>query len=373
MKFALHVLRDLLQFATRKTLIFTVLLFGLTVCFSALIYLHGESLAGYKELDGIHWNLRHYVMYFNDSKLESIAEFIDCELCSKESLPAISRLYAHTYIHDGDYILTGYYGNSLGYVLETGKDFNSATNTDKPVLLANCLIDPEKLMNISDATFFILGQPYDVIGTGAFPVLSPVQGSPEIVNERNVILPWEEYKKIAESCATVDLYFESVLTDSQMEQIIDSFYSRFPEESISLPTPSETRNLYEIYLLLALIVLGAGLSLVNVFSFYKYWTDYNTKKHYIYMVCGCKNLWLYFHIVIQASVIASLSFGLGLLFYYLIMPLLAPLGYLYYKIDLINVFVLYLCCLALTYVFAHSIACKVSKSVKALRQALAQD
>ncbi len=140
-------------------------------------------------------------------------------------------------------------------------------------------------------------------------MLAYVQGSPDLFYERNAIVPWEEYKKIAGSCATVDLYFESALTDSQKEQILNTFYSHFPGELIDSPTPSARGNLMETYLFLSLVMLGIGLSLVNVFSFYKYWTDYNAKKYYTYMICGCTNIWLYSHIVIQAIVIASLSFG----------------------------------------------------------------
>lgn len=121
MKFVFHLFHDLLQFAQRKALIFFVLLLGLTVGFLVLTYLHGESLAGYKELDNIQWTLRRFTMYFNNSDLENIAEYIDNELCNNESLPGISRLYAHTYIGEGDYVLTGYYGNHFGYALETGQ------------------------------------------------------------------------------------------------------------------------------------------------------------------------------------------------------------------------------------------------------------
>lgn len=374
MKFIFHVIYDVIDFIKIKTLVFLVLLLGLTTCFSAFIYFHADNLAHYKELDSIHMNLRHFTLYFDNSNLKSVLQFIDQEIYTSNYLPEISRLYAHTYIEDGDYILTGYYGNSLGYVLETGRDFHSSINTERPVLLSSCLLGFDELMNISGAQFAIQGKQYNVIGTGVFPVMSPVKGSPELVNERNAIIPFEEYKKVAESCATVDFYFETALTESQLEQFNDKFYFLFPHESLSVPVPSNQKYLYDIYLLLLLIVLGAGLSLVNVFSFYKYWISYNTKKYYTYIICGCTRFWLYSHIVFEAIIITSLSFGLGLLVYHTISPLLIPLGYLYYRIDIGNIWILYICCLFLTLLFVHTIAWTVSRLMpQALRRQLARN
>ena len=374
MKFIFHVINDVIDFIRKKTLIFLVLLLGLTTCFSAFIYFHADNIAHYKELDSIQMNLRHFTMYFDNSNLKSVLQYIDHEICASYYLPEISRLYAHTYIEDGDYILTGYYGNSLGYVLETGRDFHSAFNTEMPVLLSSCLLDFDKLMNISGAQFAIQGNQYNVIGTGVFPVISPVKGSPELANERNAIIPFEEYKKVAGSCATVDFYFETALTESQIEQFNDKFYSLFPHESLLLPVPSDQKNLFEIYLLMLLIVLAVGLSLVNVFSFYRYWISYNTKKYYTYIICGCTGFWLYSHIIFEAIIITSLSFGLGLLVYHTISPLLIPLGYLYYRIDIGNIWILYFCCLFLTLLFAHTIAWTVSRQMpQALRRQLARN
>jgi hypothetical protein len=374
MKFIFHVIYDIIDFIKKKTLVFLVLLLGLTTCFSAFIYFHADNLARYKELDSVHMNLRHFTMYFENSNLKSVLQYIDQEIGSSNYLPEISRLYAHTYIEDGNYILTGYYGNSLGYALETGRDFHSATNTERPVLLSSCLLDFDKLMNISGAQFAIQGKQYNVIGTGVFPVMSPVKGSPEIVNERNAIIPLEDYKKVAGSCATVDFYFETTLTESQLDQFIDTFYTLFPHESLSFPVPSQQKYLYDIYLLLLLILLGAGLSLVNVFSFYRYWISYNTKKYYTYIICGCTRIWLYSHIVFEAIIITSVSFGLGLLVYHTISPLLIPLGYLYYRIDIGDIWILYICCLFLTLLFAHTIAWTVSRQMpQALRRQLARN
>ena len=227
MGFLLIVFNNLTFFIRKRTAIFLTLFLGLTLCFFAFIYLDTDNLANYKQRDKIHWTFLNYKMSFNSSDVRSVTAFVD-EVISSRNLPEIKRLHVYAYVKDGNYILSGFYGHPFEYPIEVGKGFEEASAVRNPVLLANCLLNPDQLMNVKGARFKIMGKEYNVIGTGWFGCADRIKGAPLESLERNAIIPYDNFKEIAGGCSLVDLYFERPLDEQETDFLKAEFSKRFP-------------------------------------------------------------------------------------------------------------------------------------------------
>ena len=227
-------------------------------------------------------------------------------------------------------------------------------------MVSNCLLPQTYLLNVSKAKFKVIGHEFQVIGTGSFEVLEEIPSALVETMDRQVILPLESYKEIAPICSKVDLYFDRPLSEKETALIQNEFARRFPDENIKIPVSSEVEHSKEVAFTLLLVALAVGLSMANVIAFFQFWVDDNRKRYHIFRLCGATGINIYTLVTVELLLISSMSFFLGTIAYYLVMPGLKAFGFSYTRLNLQHIFILFGISVLLTWIAIHPTARKVS-------------
>ncbi|NLN86268.1 MAG: hypothetical protein GX133_01470 [Syntrophomonadaceae bacterium] len=343
-------------------MIFLIMVLGLVVSFIALIFLHIDSLESYVNRDK--YALKEYKVFFNTADIRSVTVFLNAIL-NDSNLPQIERLFVNTYIQDGDYILSGFYGSKLGYDIEVGNGFQDNNTIKNPVLVSNVFLNPNDLINITNASFRIMGQEYKVIGAGEFGVNDKVKNAPEATNfgypTRQVIIPYSEFQEIAPDCSMVNIRFEHPLSSEEERYLKSEFNCRFSNEVLTIPVSGVKKHSTDIYITLFIIALGMGLSLVNIIALFRYWIERNWKKYYTYKLCGASGIWIYGLITCELIIVSIASFFVALLIYDLILRRIMTDNFVYYQLDFTKILLLMGISVLVSFVLVHPTAKRVAQ------------
>jgi ABC-type antimicrobial peptide transport system permease subunit len=306
---------------------------GLTTSFFALVFLHMDSLEGYKFRD--QRNMKNYRMFFAATDVKPICDFIDKTVLTSR-LPGLDGLNIYTYVEDGNYILTGYCGSNIrrDYPVEVGGGFQENSTVENPVLVSNDLLNYDDFLNLENAKFTIMGQEYQVIGAGRFgEERNADDENGDDYLSRQVVIPYDKFKEIAPNCSEVRLHFKQALTSEEMDFLTSNFNKSFPNEKLIVPLPGTKQYAGDIYLTFLIIALGTGLSLVNIVAAFRFWVERNWKKYYTYKLCGASGLQIYSLIAFELLMISMVAFLVALLVYNLLIPQLMGKNYVYYQLN----------------------------------------
>ena len=358
MRFLSMLIKNIAWFIRKQSLIFMIMALGLTVSFWALIFLHMDSVEGYKHRDES--TMREYKMFFNTADIKSVAALVD-DMVNSSTLPHIEKLNIHTYIKDGNYILTGFYGSNIraNYAIEVGSSFQEKPAVKNPALVSNVLLKPDDFLNLEKARFKIMGQDFQVIGAGLFAPSYEVKNAPDPL--RQVIIPYSNFREIASDCSMVVLDFEHILSSEEASFLASEFNRCFPNEELAVPIPGEEKYARDIYVTLLIITLGVGLSLVNIIAMFRYWIERNWKKYYTYRLCGASGIWIYGLIACELMIVSMASFFAALLIYSLLMPVIMTDDYMYYQLNLFKTLILLGISMLATFVIVHPTAKKIAQ------------
>lgn len=130
----------------------------------------------------------------------------------------------------------------------------------------------------------------------------------------------------------IEIIFNSPLTSDQrdsFEQILEQF---FGNNTIIKPLTTGNHSIKDIKEELIKYSIIILLALINIMALFSYWIDKNWRKYMIYRLCGAKNSIIYSIIILEALFIALITTSLGIVLYYLSIPLLQKI-YISYTLS----------------------------------------
>ena len=119
-----------------------------------------------------------------------------------------------------------------------------------------------------------------------------------------------------------EIIFEQPLNEEQKNNFEETLYKYFGNNTIIKPVETGNNNIIQIKEELIKYELIILLALINILALFVYWVDKNWRKFTIYKLCGAKNIDIYFLIIIEAMIISIFTNLIGIILYYITVPLL---------------------------------------------------
>jgi len=107
----------------------------------------------------------------------------------------------------------------------------------------------------------------------------------------------------------------------------------FNENLIVKPVKTNTNNMENIKDKLIEYSVIILVALINIMALFSYWIDKNWRNYMIYKLCGARNSNIYFIIILEAISISVISSIVGILLYYITVPLLQKI-YISYVLSI---------------------------------------
>lgn len=157
-----------------------------------------------------------------------------------------------------------------------------------------------------------------------------------------------------------DIILSKNATKQQKEELSEYLNLNFYESEIKTPKRIENVKIDDVTENIVMFSLLIILSLINIIALFTYWIDKNWRKYMIYRICGASSRKIYFIIVIEALLLCIVSIILGVILYYLTIPLLQKI-YINYVLKISEIIMIQSIIIVLVFLYSSFEAFRMSK------------
>lgn len=212
--------------------------------------------------------------------------------------------------NEGDFNIMGYFSNEKKLPIIEGRDFvfDDYNKDSNNIIVSAVFSGSEKnSVKINDKVE-LNGKQYNVIAV--------TEGS-----HRFVYMPYIEFLRNSKSIM-MSIEFKTPLKDKDFDMI---------EKIVESPKVHGTLHRHEIddeeqrtvtMMYFTIIFLLQILTVINIFSFLKYWMERNKYRYSVYFLCGAGKQVFFCIVFFEMLILATVSYGVGVLLFKMVSPIL---------------------------------------------------
>jgi hypothetical protein len=329
MKYIKYFFKDLVIKATCEKRIVLIMCFSLSVTIAISFVLIKGLLFQIGDMDEINASKRSYSVVTECNIDDSRCVFTLNNIINNNKLPDITNC-------SGIYITSAQKNWDILAVTEYSDDTFTSEHKikDGRWFSENEIITGEKVVVCNYEKFpkARVGNTVKLFGE-SFIVCGIAEDTEDIIADINV--PYNTLVKLCENgnkdirvTSALSIDFKNELTAEQKTELINTAnkYVHQTDEVKSRFDMLFMGNVFECILYISLICVMFAFCIINVINLFRYFSLNNLYEYSILKICGSSNLFVMALMMLQSLVIICISYGIGLAFYFITVPLQENLG-----------------------------------------------
>lgn len=334
---------DLKNFLIQKKYIFFILIIGLIVASYSFSFFTAQSLHIMELInDYFNYSTKYYISgngnILDYKKINYILNYIKENKLKNEKINIYSEIFLVNETdskdeHNEFQIIVGTNNTKSNRV-----DFVGEEMTEQDILNKTNYLMIEYYSEEAENDVFILNNDIDILGrTYNVKAIDKINVDRHIYSDCNIkkqyindyeshltpmAISYTTFMDAGYEIYAFEIIFEQPLNEEQKNNFEETLYKYFGNNTIIKPVETGNNNIIQIKEELIKYELIILLALINILALFVYWVDKNWRKFTIYKLCGAKNIDIYFLIIIEAMIISIFTNLIGIILYYITVPLL---------------------------------------------------
>lgn len=353
MKLIKIAMNDLKNFLYQKKYIFVILIIGLIVASYSFSFFTAQSLHIIDLIDNyFNYSTKYYISgnqnKIDYKKINFIIDYLKENNLNNAKINIYSEMFLINNSNDNEY-------NDIQIIVGTNNtksnriDFIGREITEEDISNKTNYVMIEYYSEIAKNDVFILNKDIEILGqTYNIKAIDKISLDKHIYSDCNIkkqyvndyeshlvpiAIPYTTFMDKEYDIYAFEIIFEQSLNEEQKNNFEELLLKYFDTNAIVKPTEANNNKIYQIkgeLIKYGLIIL---LALINILALFIYWIEKNWRKYTIYKLCGAKNIDIYFLIIIEAITISILTNLVGIILYYITVPLLQKI-YISYVLSI---------------------------------------
>ena len=345
---------DLKKFLIQKKYIFFILIIGLIVASYSFSFFTAQSL---HIMDLIDDYFNYYTKYYisgngnmiDYKKIDYILNYIKENNLGNEKINIYSEMFLisepnSNNEHNEFQIIVGTNNTKSSRVDFIGKEMTEEDIINKTnyLMIEYYSEEAENDVFILNKDINILGRTYNVKSIDKINIDKHIYSDCDIKKQYKndyeshltpMAIPYTTFMDAEYEIYAFEIIFEHPLSEEQKNNFEETLSKYFGDNTIIKPFETVSNNITKIKGELIKYELIILLALINILALFVYWINKNWRKFTIYKLCGAKNIDIYFLIIIEAMIISIFTNLIGIILYYITVPLLQKI-YISYVLSL---------------------------------------